>query len=254
MAQNNLSIRFLKGNKMNLSNPKAVVITPATGSKELVNAIDSIDRQTYKDLLHLIVVDGDCYLEDTLKILRETKASSYKLVSLPFNTGNNGFNGHRIYASIPYILNCKYVFLLDEDNWYDDNHIESLINLIEENDLDWAYSFRKIYSHDKKFITDDNCESLGDYPSYSARINLVDTSCYAIKAEVLKRICHIWYHPLGADRIFFDALSTHFKKYAASKLYTLNYRLHSNRPPLDNFFYQGNQAMLVKYNGYPWQK
>jgi len=37
---------------------KALVITPTTGSLELIDAIISVQNQTYTNTEHLIVVDG----------------------------------------------------------------------------------------------------------------------------------------------------------------------------------------------------
>ena len=37
----------------------AVVITPTTGSDELYDALVSVHNQTYNDVEHLIVVDGE---------------------------------------------------------------------------------------------------------------------------------------------------------------------------------------------------
>ena len=45
--------------------PKTVtVITPTIGSSKLQDALDSIERQTYKHIKHLIVVDGKEYPAD----------------------------------------------------------------------------------------------------------------------------------------------------------------------------------------------
>lgn len=130
---------------------------------------------------------------------------------VPFNTCNGiagyKFNGHRIYAACSYLINARYVFFLDEDNWYDPNHVSSLVELIEGDNLDWAYSLRKIHDHNGVFIVNDDCENLGPWLPFSGYHNLVDTNCYAVKREVLAKVAHAWYHPLGADRFFLRGLA-----------------------------------------------
>jgi glycosyltransferase involved in cell wall biosynthesis len=235
-------------------NPMAsvIVITPTTGSKKLLSAVTSIQAQLYPNLTHLIVIDGETFVKSTHEILNAGNLNRFKVLTLPYNTGKDGFNGHRIYAAVPYLIDSDYIFFLDEDNWYDNDHVSSLVQLMESENLEWSFSLRKICEHNGKFVTNDDCESLGDWPSYSGRKPLVDTSCYAMRGEVLKKICHRWYHPLGADRFFFENISQTYKKYKCSKLYSLNYRLHEHRPPNKDFFLKGNQFMKQKYKGYPW--
>ncbi|WP_304066861.1 glycosyltransferase family A protein [Pedobacter glucosidilyticus] len=244
---------------MSTNIPKAVIITPTIGTKKLKMAVESVINQTFEDLIHLIIIDGEQFKEEAYSILQNFNSSKHKIIVLPYNTGQNGFNGHRIYAACSYLVDSPYVFFLDEDNWYDPNHVESLIDIIESENLDWAYSLRKIFSKEAKFITNDNCESLGRWPSYwykqslppySTYPNVVDTSCYALKSDILKKIGHAWNYPLGADRIFFSAISSLYPYFTSSSLYTLNYRLKKRSP---NGILLGNKAVEKFYKGeYPW--
>ena len=49
-----------------MNNPSVVVITPTTGDKKLNDAINSVKNQTYKDVKHLIVVDGEKFKQQFL--------------------------------------------------------------------------------------------------------------------------------------------------------------------------------------------
>jgi len=232
---------------------KAIVVTPTTGSACLKDALESVSNQGYKNLDHLVVIDGAGFEEDSKCILNQFKSEHIKIMTLPFNTGSHGFNGHRIYAAASYLINSDYVFFLDQDNWYDENHVGSLVDLMETENLDWAYSLRKIYKESTEFVVNDNCESLGSYPSYSRRPNLVDTNCYALRRRILTQVAQAWYHPLQADRHFFQQISSKFPNFKTTSQYSVNYRLTANRPPTPEFFLQGNQFMLKKYNGnLPW--
>jgi glycosyltransferase involved in cell wall biosynthesis len=232
---------------------KVIVITPSTGSQLLTWAIKSICDQDYLDLKHLIVVDGCEFLERTVQISNQFASEKLEVLMLPENTGRNGMNGHRIYAAVPFLMNAEYIFFLDQDNWFEPNHVSSMIKLMESENLDWTFAMRKVYKENGEFITNDNCESLGDYQCYSRLPNLVDTNCYGFKRSTLVKSAHYWYHPLRADRYFFHHLKEASPKFKSTGLYSVNYRLTENRPPSPGFFLAGNQYMLDKYQGkLPW--
>lgn len=232
--------------------PSVIVITPTIGKPLLKMAIDSVANQTYKNVKHLVVIDGHSYEEQAGSILNGCSKGNLIRLVLPFNTGQKNFYGHRVYAACSYLVNEDLVFFLDEDNWYELNHIETLVEVITSKKLEWAYSLRKIFDHTGKFVTVDNCESLGVWPSYSRLPNLVDTSCYAIKREILVTVAHAWYSTWGGDRNFYGVISSKFKNFMSSKLYTLNYRLHENLPPTKDFFLSGNEFMQKLYSKLPW--
>ncbi len=245
--------------------PKAIIITPTIGTHYLEKAINSVQEQIFEDILHLIVIDGESYKDKVYEITEKFPPERLKVLLLPFNTGANGYNGHKIYATIPFVINCSYVFFLDEDNWYDSNHVSSLIELIEQDNLDWAYSLRKICKSNAEFITNDDCESLGrwppwllpEHPPHSDYPNLVDTNCYAIKRDVLVKVAHYWNHPLGADRIFLRNTSNHFPFFTSSSLYTVNYRLNETKSIAHHYvdyFKLGNRFMFEQYGeNPPWR-
>ncbi|PZR39734.1 MAG: hypothetical protein DI538_06165 [Azospira oryzae] len=237
--------------------PKAVVITPTTGSNFLYQAIRSVLTQSMSDIIHLIVIDGAQHEAAVLKITSQFNSDRCKVITLPFNTGQGGMNGHRIYAAFPLLINAEYLFFLDEDNWWDEHHAESLISLMEQTPLDWAYSMRKIYTFDGLYVADDNCESIGPYPPYSNIIkhwsSYIDTNCYAFKRTTIAQTAHYWYHPLRADRYFFEKLAAAFPDYLSSKEFSCNYRLKQNGPVSSDYIIEGNKYMRKRYGErLPW--
>ena len=168
---------------------RALVITPTTGAPELIDAINSVSAQTYKDVDHLIVVDGANFTERTNQTLSDGKiftCGNIIRLDLPFNTGGNGFYGHRIMAAFSHLVNHDVVLFLDQDNWFEPTHIETLVNEIKMFNLDWAYSLRKIYDKDKTYICDDNCESLGRWPVWvNDDAFLIDSSSYCLLSMVM---------------------------------------------------------------------
>lgn len=244
--------------------PKTVtVITPTIGSHKLLDAIQSVKNQTYQYIDHLVVVDGPEYEKN----FKHHFTYDYDLLEgithtvSPFNTGGvgKGFYGHRIYASYPHLINTDYIFFLDEDNWYEPDHVESLVKVLGENDNQFAYSLRKIYDADKNYLLDDNCESLGRWPIYFTRGSkdesfLIDTSSFAFRREFLIQCCHLWHWGWGGDRRFYNFIRD--QMHNTNGKHTLCYRLDGNPNSVTkDFFEVGNDAMRNFYGiKLPWIK
>jgi len=237
------------------------VITPTVGETNLKRAIKSVENQTYKNIMHLIVIDGPEYWEKALAnmSLSNEKSNAYVTVA-PFNTGANGMYGHRIFAGYPQFINTDYIAFLDADNWWDENHVESLVETIEKDErLDWVHSLRKVYINGE-YLADDCCEAIGrwgiqwmpkDEPQY-----LVDTSSYLFKTKWLIHTSQLWHWGWGGDRRFFMLVKDH-STYDTSGLHTLNYEL-----PDMGKAYGGQKDIFAKYNSimkqkhggeYPWK-
>lgn len=235
------------------------VITPTIGSEKLLDAIFSIKSQTYK-CNHLLVVDGPQYWDPVVGMCG---SDGCEIVQTPENTGKTGgnFYGHRIYAAYPHLINSDYILFLDEDNWYEPDHVETLIKTIEAKNLDFSYSLRKIYSPDKKYLLDDNCESLGKWEIFMSRSSphgkqhLIDTSSFCFKREFIQQTCHLWHHGWGGDRRYFNMIKEH-AKYDTNGKHTLCYRLDGNDNSVtEQFFIEGNKTQENYYGGkYPWVK
>ena len=236
---------------------KAIVITPSTGSPELQDAITSVLDQSV-EVDHLIVCDGHQFREKVSFIV--DKVIEHPRVTacyLPYNTGGNGFYGHRIMAAFSHLINHDYILFLDQDNWYEPDHVKSLIDVIEFKGYDWSYSLRKIFNKDKEYITVDNCESLGRWPVWvNEKAHLIDSSSYCFKTSFIRKYGHTWDHGWGADRRFYTIIKDHLKhdKYGTNGKHTLCYRLGGNPGSVNaEFFTEGNKKFEQDYNGkFPW--
>jgi len=230
-----------------------MVITPTTGRDTLAKAVESVGNQTIPTE-HLIVCDGENAWYQLLPDIEAFKLycnNKLSVITLPENIGSNGWYGHRVYAAMPLLVNADYILFLDEDNWFEPNHVETMINTINSKDLMWAYALRRICSEDEKYIRDDDCESLGDWPTYyDSTLNFVDTNCYCFKREHLVSISHMFYGQWGADRPFYTAVSTKLPNFGCTGLATVNYRT----PTIcHDMFKEGNEAMKVLYQSLPWR-
>jgi glycosyltransferase involved in cell wall biosynthesis len=231
---------------------KVAVVTPTIASEHLKQCLDSVSKQTYKNLTHYVFVDGkDHHIDVQLETLKQEKV---KTIILEENVGK-GWYGHRVYAACSFLVNADIICYLDEDNWIEPNHVESLVEVIRKGN-DWAHSLRNIYNKDGKYLCQDNCESLGKWPVYfDDHTYHIDTSCFAVKRDVAVCVGHSWYGQWGADRQFFHTLKKHFPKFDCNRLHTLNYRLDGNENSVkEEFFTKGNEVTRKKYDDYPWTK
>lgn len=232
-----------------------VIITPTIGSKHLEQCMQSITSQSYKNINHVVVIDGWDHAEKVYDqfppyIKRATKISDY---CLPDNVGGDGWYGHRIYAAFSYLVNEEYVCFLDEDNWLEPNHVEKMVENIEQHNLNWTHCLRNIYRKDGTFACRDECESLGSKPIWVALYKgitnqyHIDTSSFMVRREALVHVAGAWYGQWGADRQFFQALKRYFPNWKTTENYSLNYRLDGNPGSVtEEFFIQGNKYMRDK--------
>jgi len=261
-----------QGFAMKIKIEKSVtVITPTIGQTVLRECVESVAKQTYKNLHHLLVVDGDVYWQ---KVMSNASAhyrpgeSNIKIATAPYNTGGvaPGYYGHRIYAAYPHLVNTDYVVFLDEDNWIEPNHVQSLVDTIEKNGYQWAHSLRNIYTRDGDFLDLDCCESTGRWPVYWSlsqprpqQEHLVDTSSYCFRTDYLVGVCNHWHSGWGGDRRFYRIITEALghTNFGTTGLHTLNYRL-DDAPELKygsiDFFKKGNEAVKDYYGEYPWLK
>lgn len=225
---------------------RALVITPTIGTKFLQQAIDSVKDQTIKTE-HWIIVDGK--LENEFNLYPN---GSYMM--WPENIGNSGWNGHRHYAALPMMTNADFILFLDEDNWFEPNHVETMINFIKEQDLSWCYSLRNIVNQKGKFIATDDCESLGRWPSVFAQDkHLVDTNCYCFKRKFLARVSPQFYgNNFFQDRLFYNEVSKLLPDFECTGEHTVNYRV---RPANEHIYAEGNKALNQHFKGkLPWHQ
>jgi glycosyltransferase involved in cell wall biosynthesis len=236
----------------------AAVIIPTTGRESVEAARESIYDQSFKRCDPIIVCDGP-KSHDNLFARDEDYPVSF---DLPYNTGANYWNGHRIYAAIPFLLPHDYIFYLDDDNTYEPDHVASCIDLCESKGLDWCFSFRNIYEKDT-FICRDECESIGKWPVwYNNAFVHVDTSCYCLKRQVACEIAPLWNRPLmidgkpnvSPDVVIANHLVNRYTKFDTTGKFTVNYRLGSELCPKKEFFLQGNEEIRKQHGGkLPWE-
>jgi len=249
---------------------KVSVITPTTGNPFLKECIESVRNQTYKNIEHIVVVDGKSRWEQAEKVLFEAafprgESSSDRLLVLPYPTGTDRYNGHRVYGGTTYFADGDYHLWLDDDNVLEPDHVEKLVNLVQEKNLDWAYSLRKIIDKDGNVLCLDDCESLGMWASIlHPEDYFVDVNCYFVKKQVAVGITPVWYRKfrepgqMEIDRAIASVLmhQNNKLKFDCTRDYTVRYRVGNTGLSVQaEFFLKGNEAMLQRHNNkLPWKK
>jgi len=236
------------------------VVTPTTGNICVMQALESVSRQTHRCIQHLVVSDG-VELQPELK--KQIRQYNVDLIELPYATGRDRFNGHRIYGASVFLGKGDFFCFLDEDNWFDPDHVATLLELIKGGGkIDWAFSLRKIVDADGSYVCNDDCESLGKWPSVIADNDfLVDVGCFFLPRLIAVQTAPIWYRKARepgvpeVDRLLTAILRANRPNYDTNGLYTLNYRAGNTALSVrKEFFLQGNERMRRKFNGQlPWR-
>jgi hypothetical protein len=242
------------------------VVTAATGHRSLPRCLASVQRQTYPHVEHVVVIDGPEWEERVRQAVAQLGAGArpLRLMCLPQATGKERWCGHRIYAAVSFLSNAEFIAFLDEDNWFEPDHVESLVSAVRATGSHWAFALRNIVDEEGTYITRDDCESLGNlhHVWFHREHFHIDTNCYLLKREVAVQFAAAWYRPtrppdgqLQPDTLLCRLLLQHCPQGCSNRKYTVNYAV-GNRPDSvrAEFFLHGNQVMRNAYpQGMPWE-
>jgi glycosyltransferase involved in cell wall biosynthesis len=244
---------------------KVTVITATTGNPLLAGCLRSVAAQTHRDVTHVVVGDGPEHWEKIDAIFTDAgfpNGTNQFYLEIPYPIGKDRWNAHRIYPAVTYMAEGDFIMYLDEDNVLEPDHIESLIKLVTEKNLHWAYSLRKIIDKDGNYLCHDDCESLGKWASVlDPRDFFVDVNCYFVRRDVAVAITPAWYRKFRepgqpeVDRVLAHVLMNNFPQYDCTYNYSLLYRVGNTQHSVQKeFFERGNAAMLQRYDGkLPWK-
>jgi Glycosyl transferase family 2 len=225
-----------------------VVIIPTTGAPTLQRAVLSVLAQQEPTQCY-VVCDGEAHVH---KVHPQLQGLPVALCVLPLNTGaSNDRTGHRIYAAFAHLVDQDHVLFLDEDNWFEPDHVGRCLALMRQGALQWCYTLRNICTPEGDYICRDDCESLGGWPAHTGA-RLIDTNCWFMRRELLVRVCQVWHGPWHIDRVFTQAMMQSFPQFACTGHYTVNYCL-SPRPRggTREFFETGNALMHQQHGPHP---
>lgn len=238
---------------------KVVVITPTVGHRLLPQALRSVQTQTYRHVEHLVVVDGP-ESESKVRTAVQSLPSAGRqpiLMVLPRRTGMNGWNGHRIYAAVPFLVEADFICYLDQDNWFDKEHVETLIEVTLRKGSSATFALRKIYSQSGDFVCTDDCESLGPLHDCYEREGRrhIDTNCWIVSRDLAMSLANDWLVPHSGDRLFAAGVMKRHPDLPCTQKYSVNYTAESTRASVTiDYFLRGNEIMRQRYpTGLPWR-
>lgn len=231
----------------------AAVVTTTNGRASLKKTVESVYNQT-RACRHYIVTDGIMSLNDFAAMKDEYQNSETLWCSQ--KVGGKNLEARRLLAASSFLIKEDVIFFLNDDDWYEPDHVESLMQIIEDGN-DWAYSHRKIYDEKGKYVCHDLCESLGEEHEIwnSPGEHFVETCSVACKTEMMVRLAQVyWPAGWGPDRVFYHYAKQMFPKFKGSKKATMCFTVGGNEMSVQKeFFLIGNEHMRQRYpNGMPW--
>ena len=240
------------------------VLTVTAGRDTLARCVDSVRSQaTSLPIRHYLMTDaGVMHSPDFIDMRRRFPHCSVSYWDGKVGRGPEGqpLEGRRLYAAAAGLVDEDAVLMLNDDDWFEPDHVQSLVDLLDKG-ADWSFSLRKIYDKDGAYLFDDDCEALGLWPVWNSPRNhpsyLLEHSAFCLRREQFQLFGPLFNHPgYGVDRVLTAALKEHRPNFACSRKPTLCYSLGGNPGSVTaDYFITGNKVMKDKYpEGFPWHE
>ena len=214
---------------------KIAVITPYhnINSPYLPQCITSVQEQTYKNLIHVMIGDG-CSLDAVPNQHNIHTLHNVHNIALPKNLNNYGDSPRSIGVIYAFSLGVDAVLFLDSDNWYAPNHVESMVKVCLASQYDVVTSQRYLSHLDGSI--------LGVCPE-SDGIIFCDTNCLMVTKKLAEEAGVWWLIPddmhVIDDRVMWDTLIHATDKIISTKTasvfyrtaFEFNYLMHNVIPP-----------------------
>lgn len=200
----------------------AAVVIPTVLRPHLETALHSIFAQKFPGRIHILVgIDshqGDLAMLDAI-CARRPSHCVVQIFWPGFSTSvrHGGLtppgDGGALRAVLTYLANSPYVAYLDDDNWWDPNHLRQMRAAMDG--ADWTFALRWfVHPETRRPICVDTWESLGPGKGlFNERFGgFVDPSCLMINKVACPAAPANWNFPLkvdpmSADRTVFAHLS-----------------------------------------------
>ena len=201
----------------------AAVVIPTILRPTLKDAVLSVFRQSYPGRLQILIgidrAKGDRDVLDDILAQRPPR-HAVTLLDLGYSLSLHNGGVHRdgiggtMRTILSYMANTRYVAYLDDDNWYGERHIETLLAAIPGHD--WAFSLRWFVDEATRLpVGIDTFESIGPGQGvYQVGLGgWVDPNCLMIDKLSCDPVLRCWsaVFPFrgqnwSSDRRVFDAL------------------------------------------------
>jgi len=212
---------------------KITIITPTTGRSSLYRLFDSLESQSI-DWVHILLWDskreGDFLFPnlETYKVSHPsdlaclTQRGIRYCIDIPGYMVKGKAAGSALRAVGLMAANTPYVTFADDDVWYENNHLETLMNVVDGKN--WGYCRRNIWANKDECLGVDNFESVGDSADRKVPYEMVDNNSmifsrrFGSSASVLYRETEDY----NDDRLMYDFLKKHAGDPGKTKKATVN--------------------------------
>jgi hypothetical protein len=200
----------------------AAVVMPTILRPHLMQALQSIFAQRFQGRIHILIgIDnpaGDLAILDAACAQRPSHCAVQVLwPGYSTSVRHGGLtppgDGGALRSVLTFLANSPYVAYLDDDNWWDPDHLTLMRGAIDY--ADWAFALRWfVHPETRRPICVDVWESVGPGQGLfrDAFGGFVDPSCLMFNKLACPAVPHRWNFPLSgdpmsADRSVFAALS-----------------------------------------------
>ncbi len=173
----------------------SIALTTYNGEKYLAEQLSSISRQTYKDW-ELVVCD-DCSSDNTIKILEEFKKSNPQN-NISLITNEKKLGPKKNFEKTISLCSGEYTALCDQDDIWEENHLELLLNSIGSRNLVCGDAMLFDENGPYQKFSDSNCFSPLFFDSNPKKLKkiLYSGGCFQGasflgKTDYLKSLCPI---------------------------------------------------------------
>ena len=212
----------------------SIIVPIYNVEKYVEKCINSITRQTYKNLEIILVNDG---ATDNSKLICETLAKKDKRIKL-INKENGGLSDARNVGIDN--ANGKYISFIDSDDYVEENYVELLYNTMKQYDTNMSRASHKV-KYEKNIIDKSTGKKFCDRPKQILEMLLyddgIDTSAWGklYKSKLFKDI----QFPKG--RLFEDSATTY-------KLIDKSEKIAVYSKPVYNYIIRNNSISNEKFS------
>jgi hypothetical protein len=197
--------------------PLVTVITPTTGKAGLKKLKESLRFQKVP-YLHLLLWDDvrDQQADDPFVYQDKSTLS----ICLRGKMVQGVAAGSALRSVGLMAASTEYVTFADDDVWFDENHLSSLVEAIDGKN--WAFSLRKIYSPAGQYIGVDRFESIGDQSKLPYQ--LVDNNTNMFRRRYGAAAAHLYRETreYNDDRLMYAFLMKYAGRPGRTGLATVN--------------------------------
>lgn len=211
----------------------------------LERTIEAVRTQTYGNVEHVVVKaqcgqGNDCPRCGETRVLAEryTKnGNRFHYIELSEPGDRFGYFGRNLAIQSS---DAPLIAYLDDDNWWEPNHLETLYDALHEKGASFAFSASRVRSAEGKVLL--------HRITYDPYFTGIDLNEFLHRRELIEKY-GLWNLSYNADWEAVEKWLKHGEKYAATGLMTSNYTLRPGKKAEMLYFYSYFKHKLLKTFG-----